>query len=451
MTVNIISFFNRNALPCLFILFLIQVAIFWPGILTPDSRSQYEVALTGGYDDHHPPMMSFLWHMLLYIYPGSGLMLLFHMILLYGSIYYLLQCFPQDKKIIAFIFPFIPSVFVYSGFIWKDVGFAFSFLLVGSALAALNVNNKSLSLRKGFILGCILFYGNAVKFQAQYCTPLILLWMAYTSLKKEECSSFRWQRYGKKFLMIGAIFYSCVNLFNFSLKSIIITKNHWQYVKAFDLAAISLEKNKSFFPDFIKTPNFSMDRLREIFNYQKVDEIICSKKGVLKSINDEEELRQLKEVWLKTVLHHPFYYLKHRCRVLAYGLLGCHGFTPWGEDIRKTQSSSFIVKTVIFLYQICRFTILSHFLQILFSFLYLCLGLRTIRLTKAAVPLVFFNGTGILLVSILFFFSMAGTPRYTYAAICFFHTSHIFAYHCYCAWRNKRKGALSPPKKEILN
>jgi hypothetical protein len=58
------------------ILFAAILLIFWPGIALYDSVEQYGQALTGEYDDWHPPVMARLWSVLLHLWPGAAPMFL---------------------------------------------------------------------------------------------------------------------------------------------------------------------------------------------------------------------------------------------------------------------------------------------------------------------------------------------------------------------------------------
>ena len=60
---------------CLF-LWALQIHAFHWGVITPDTVSQYGQALTGRYDDWHPPIMAWLWRQLIRFWPGSAPMLL---------------------------------------------------------------------------------------------------------------------------------------------------------------------------------------------------------------------------------------------------------------------------------------------------------------------------------------------------------------------------------------
>jgi hypothetical protein len=49
---------------------------YWPGLVTYDSVRQYDQALSGEFDDWHPPMMEWLWRGFLQIWPSPAPMLL---------------------------------------------------------------------------------------------------------------------------------------------------------------------------------------------------------------------------------------------------------------------------------------------------------------------------------------------------------------------------------------
>jgi hypothetical protein len=56
---------------------------YWPGLVTYDSIRQYDQALSGEFDDWHPPMMEWLWRGFLQVWPSPAPMLLLQLSL-YG-------------------------------------------------------------------------------------------------------------------------------------------------------------------------------------------------------------------------------------------------------------------------------------------------------------------------------------------------------------------------------
>ncbi len=60
---------------------LVQAVAYWPGIMTWDAVRQYGQALSGAFDDWHPPAMEWLWRRLLAIHSGPEPMLVLQLTL----------------------------------------------------------------------------------------------------------------------------------------------------------------------------------------------------------------------------------------------------------------------------------------------------------------------------------------------------------------------------------
>lgn len=59
---------------------------FWPGIMIWDSGRQYAQALSGHFDDWHPPLMAAIWRLLIPLMPGPGPMLVLQLGLYGGAL-----------------------------------------------------------------------------------------------------------------------------------------------------------------------------------------------------------------------------------------------------------------------------------------------------------------------------------------------------------------------------
>jgi hypothetical protein len=55
---------------------VVQAAAYWPGLMTWDSIRQYGQAVSGDFDDWHPPAMGWLWRQFARVQPGPAPMLL---------------------------------------------------------------------------------------------------------------------------------------------------------------------------------------------------------------------------------------------------------------------------------------------------------------------------------------------------------------------------------------
>ena len=65
---------------------LVQLAAYWPGLMTYDSVRQYDQALSGQYDDWHPPVFEWVWSLLLPIHTGPEPILLLQMALYWSGL-----------------------------------------------------------------------------------------------------------------------------------------------------------------------------------------------------------------------------------------------------------------------------------------------------------------------------------------------------------------------------
>lgn len=433
-----------NALFFLGIFFFCHLIFLWPGTLTPDSQGQYEAAVTGVYSDHHPFIMSFLWRYLDKIYPGPGLMLLTHLALLYGAVYFFMKSVAPSKEYrraqwAFLLLPIVPHVCCYSGMIWKDVGCAYGFLWVGGVMTYVTLQHKNLSFFGMLGALVILGYGTLVKFQAQYLAPIFLLWISIHRAEYKKIDNLI-----KQSILVFGIFYGIiagVNHFGPEVK-----ENHaWQLVKLYDLAALSVYTDTPLFPEFTKTEKFSMGKLHTGFSHKRVDDLVFHD-AILKAGETAEEREILWNTWARGVIHHPFDYMRHRAANLAYVLLSMPEFEHIPPILAKIAPPSTTLYGILYgNARIFGGIFLAHLLPLIFSVGYLFLGLFSLKKTRAAIPLVFLNSVGVGMAIVLFFFCMAGTPRYTYIMVCLFHASHVFAYRC---WKNL---CPSPSKIPMLS
>lgn len=423
----------------LLLLFLLHLYFAWPGQMGADSVAQYGEAMQGVYSDHHPPLMAFVWRFLARIHEGPGLMLLLNLSLLYGGIFFLIRSVVNKKnQYLLLLVPLIPNVLIYSFYVWKDVSYAFSFLFVSCYLAYITLNKRPLSLPALLLLLPILLYGAAVKFQAQYLAVFTLLWLvlAFNNYKLNY-------KMLVKFLVISGVFYYSLISINNYLVPNQQKSNSWQFVKMYDIAAISVATHKPLLPDFIKLSGYSEQEMLLRFNHKAVDSLIygdCGRKPILQKTSDKAQQEKLLAIWKDSLLSHPFYYLQHRLFNAGYLLFDRAGF----EVVRD-----FFQEIGIYKYKVAHmiigglaYPLLMHVIPIMLAFIYFgfafyCLIIRVSR--ENAISLLFFNVIAVGMFLILFIFSMAGIPRYTYISVCMVHASHLFAYQCFKAMRRKPK------------
>lgn len=112
----------------------LQIRAFWPGIVVWDSIRQYRQALTGRYDDWHPPAMNWLWRQLLVFGPGPASMMVLQVMLYWGGFALLaIVCWQRSGGVPAAVIPLcalLPVPLLMMGIVLKDS------LMAGALLAA---------------------------------------------------------------------------------------------------------------------------------------------------------------------------------------------------------------------------------------------------------------------------------------------------------------------------
>jgi len=429
-----LSFSHNNIFLFSVFCFAAEICLFWPGLLKDDSAVQLQQAVMGSFTDHHPPLMAFYWSVLNKMYPGPGLMLVTHLLLFWGAIYYFCRSLKDSVSQVACgLLAIISPLLIFHPFILKDIGFANCYLFVMSVLTYLTVTQQKMSPRMAFMLTVILFYGTAVKFQAMFILPLLTLWMGLTLALTY-----------KRGLLVGlglfASLYASISFFNAHVST---PSNSWQWVKLYDLAGISIRKNQNYFPSFVTDyPGFSTERLHQFYNPRRVDDYVYRPDPVLIKGATPQQAKEVWHYWFETVLRHPVAYLHHRGAVCWEQICLSSIKSPQEIKGKEIMSPSLLrVSTLLDHYNLIPFAkLFTSFAPYLpFQILYLCLGLYY-RRSPLGRTLLFLNGIGLGLLATLFFFSMAAEARYLYLSLGCVHFSHPFAY---ALWRS-RKTARRP-------
>lgn len=425
----------------LFFFFLINLFLFWPGQQSLDSLVQLKEAVNGVYSDHHPPVMALLWRYILYFISGCGGIFLFHLSLFYSACYIFMQALSATRlKYFYLIYPLFPPIFFYSFMIWKDVGFAFSFLFVSAAISYFVIKSKKPRWYQLFFVILILFYGSAVKFQAIYCAIFMLLGICYIFNNfKLNLKTILYTIFSYLILLFS------VNQFNDFFVPKAKKSDSWKFVKIYDLAGMSLILDKPIFPEYIlQSKNFSFDLVKQKFNYERVDDIVFYEDSPIPRVETDQNRQELLSLWQSAVLKNPVVYLKHRFknwqRILfakpleKLDTLDFNQFNSFGwlAKLQNKNSNNYLE------YYLSKFIFLVlNFIRYLFCFAfvfvfmltYFALGVLN-RNNKYGLLLIVMNGAALALVFSLFVMCMASSLRYVYMAVCLVHASHVVAYMC---------------------
>ncbi|HLD95093.1 MAG TPA: hypothetical protein VI959_00430 [Alphaproteobacteria bacterium] len=291
----------------------INLSLFWPGILSPDSVGQFEQAKSAVFTNHHPALMTFIWSLLHKLVPGPGLFLACHQALWWGALFTIaLTLLQKGSKRYYFVFLLAlwPTFLGYNALIWKDVSFSLSYFFVISLV--LRGFFLKRSLKNSIFLSCLLllFYGTGVKYQAVYVLPVVVYFLL-------QVTSFK--VFQKKIvllltsLVISMLFYHGNKVVDSILVPPSLQSNSWQMARLYDLAGISYFTNKALLPDYIKkSPTYSFKKLHMLYNSKNVDPYLYDASPALKTTQDDAELKELWSYWKQTVYDYKFEYFLHR-------------------------------------------------------------------------------------------------------------------------------------------
>jgi hypothetical protein len=423
----------NSKLPHIF--FFISLAIFlgffFPGKMSPDSETMYAHALAHHYSDHHPPLISFVWHYLNLLVPGTALMFLVNMLFLWGGLYILAFHIFKGARISYFIalIPYFPQVAVYGTWIWKDVIFTYGYVLLTLYLSDRAINKKPIKLFHIPIFFAILIYATAVKFQAQFILPILLLFFFHVLFISKDI------RYKKMFTLCTSIITSLTLIFSIdTMNNHIVTQKgngsnySWQYVKIYDLAGMSLLSNKILLPKFLlKHDHIELNDIEKKWDLLW-EPLICDIDSPLRNTQNDKEREELLAVWWGNVLKHPFIYLKHRLTMWLDGIViaaPSKNYIQKNLFIQNAALKSFIVQIA---------TIFAYIVLLPFHLSFFWIGARALKrdhLTKQyGKSLLFLTTMGISLLLILLFKSLAATPRYICFTFFTFFVSVPFALRC---------------------
>lgn len=422
--------------------FLASLISLWPGVMSPDATTQYVAAKSGVYSDHHPPLMSFVWRYLDYLYPCPASMFILHLSMLYAATAILMLTFNKSKfKWWYAFYPVLPNLLAYTALIVKDTGFTFTYLLSAALMTFLcyrRVQKYKLPLL--VLMVVLLFYGTAVKFQAKFILVFFTIGIGYClfDYKLNRNSMFTG-------LILCVVILSGITYTNAKLVPSTHEAHSWQLVKIYDLSAISVALNTPLYPDFIKAQaNYDFTNIKNAFLTREVDPLVFGEDPIIRSGKTPEHRQILWDYWFKTIQQHPWLYLQSRLKLFSYNLTTapCDRNNPVKflastalAPLLAVPGISNIIDAGYMLFKIMlRF---MWFFPLVFVYAYL--GIRYFKKSRTAAPLLLLSLSSMVLMFVLLFFSMAATARYVFLCTCFTHAAHGLAW---VIWQEQKQRSI---------
>jgi hypothetical protein len=418
---------KKSRVLTLLIAFALNYLICYPGFFTIDSYVQFRESISLNLSNHHPPLLSIIWHYLNFIQQGPQLMLALNLAMIWLSVFLLTECFSQKYPkacLLTLLMPFTPAILGNSAIIWKDVLLGNTVLLSIAITIYLHYRQSSSPARGlAFTLTLILlFIGTTVKFQGKFIAPLILLLMTFLILRK----SFRFSILIA--LLMSFAFHGASQMINNSFK-VADTKSE-QLRQFFDIAGISICLDRDLMPDYAKEDKrYSFEKVKALYLPAFVNPYIGSdEKTIYKPTQEAEKLAALQSTFFNTALSHPLCYLQHRMgtffrmeRSGTFTFKSCDDLSISSNESTKALcnfENNFYVNYVEA--YVSNFKFLSrNYLFLLVNIVFLIFGLRCYkRFNPEGKSLVLINSyisiTCIAFALIMFFTTMAADHRYLY-------------------------------------
>ena len=319
--------------------FALTLAIFYPGVMTFDSKYLHEYAMKGTMGDWQSPVMVWLWGLIDPIAPGAG-----SMFLLIAATYWLgfgllsLTLASRGTRV-ALLLPLLamtPPSLALAGVIWRDVLFAVCWLLAASIAFAV-AERQSWIRFAGQALGlALVVFGVLLRPNALLAAPILAayaIWLSRTSA----------QRAAILYIPAALVFFGAVQLVYYGVLD--AKREHpLQTVMIFDLGGISHFARANQFP--VEWSEAENAMLLDTCYQPTMWDIYWRLEPcdfVMRKIEREKGLfgtSAISRAWLAAILNHPVAYLQHRSAFLWNFLAGDNP-VMWTADIENQGKDVF--------------------------------------------------------------------------------------------------------------
>ena len=311
--------------------FALELRAFWPGLMSIDSFEQYVQASLHRYNDHHPPIMAWVWSLTDRVIPGPAGMLILHLSLLWIGLWSVAEGarrrgFRYTWVILLIgVTPWIANI---AGVIWKDVGMACALLAAGGFLY--DVENNGGRLRFLVIATAFVLIAYATMVRANGFFAALPLAAYAVAIARPRAAFARTAAIGVAFV---ALVLGGQQLLE--RKVLDASPRHLsQLVMLFDLAGIACRGGEIDIPPAFRKPGYDAAALCPAYDPDQVDTLFFFPKSPLQMSLDEDAVQKLRAVWLGAATQHPKLYLAHRMQSFA-GLLGLHRVSEDDRYLRQ--------------------------------------------------------------------------------------------------------------------
>lgn len=306
---------------------VLVLLLFYPGSMSVDSWMQFHQAQQNYYEDWHPPIMAWVWHLFLWIKDGPQPMLFFHLAMFWGGLFLIwFQSIQKGYKIHCLIplMGYLPSVLSMGGVIWKDIGLGASLVLVTGLFFLWNRRRKWVLC----LVWVFLFYATAVRKNAPAATfPFFVLGPVFMFSADRNF----FNRRTLSLAGIGvSVFVATLIFVNLFENKYLKPKKEFIYqtILFHDLAYIGDQTGLDLIPLAFRTSRYSKESIKDALGHRGLSDFLFRwDRNPLQVSTTDEDLKQLKWTWIKSVSSYPMIYLK--LRTMLFKDLLSIGFGPY--------------------------------------------------------------------------------------------------------------------------
>jgi hypothetical protein len=301
-------------------------AVFWPGLMSVDSASQYAQARGHiALDDLHPVMMSLLWRVLDHLVAGPGALFATFVAAWWSGLALWAQSWPTHpiRRVLLILGVGLwPATFLMLGHVWKDVGMCAALLCAGALVWRWRLHGGTAA---RVIAVLALLVACSFRHNAVFAALPLLLWWG-------------WPRHGeivrgaRRAVVLALIALGLALTPALAARLAGAEPRHaWTFVAHWDLAALSLASGEvKLPPGMLAGPPLEVEQLRPHFDPWANPRLY----GVSRIKSSEffrftpAQLAELRHAWWTAAWEEPGHYLAHRARLARYLLLGIPARLP---------------------------------------------------------------------------------------------------------------------------
>lgn len=311
--------------------FTLEAFAFWPGLMSVDSIVQYTQAVLRHYSDQHPPVMAWLWSWTDRVVTGPGGMLIVHLVLLWIGLWAIAEGARRRGLRHAWVVPlvgFMPTIANIAGVIWKDVGMAYALLCAGGMLYASRRVKRATRVVAIAAALILMAYATMVRANAAAATLAVACYWVAVAFPRARL---------RRAIVGGVAVLALLLAVQQIIERKALNASHQylsQLVLLFDLTGIACGGADVQIPDAFRVPAKDAGLLCKAYDPDQVDKLFFFPDSPLRVSYDEAAYKQLRTVWLATLLAHPKLYINHHARAFS-GVLGIHRASAIDRALRQ--------------------------------------------------------------------------------------------------------------------